>query len=68
MKEKNPFNFDVHTGNVGHSVVIGQVGAGMTVPAELVKLWSTGHPGGTVSIAQAGALDAPRKKRRGKPD
>lgn len=66
MQENQPFKFDAHTGDVGHSVVIGPVGAGKTVPAELARLWNTGHPGGTVSTAQAGTPNAPVSKRGGK--
>ena len=65
MQENQPFKFDVRTGDVDHSVVIGSVGAGMTVSAELVRLWNTGHPGGTVSIAQSGTPNAPVSKRGG---
>lgn len=62
MKENQPFKFDVHTGDVGHSVVIGPVGTGKTVPAELVRLWNTGHPCGNIWIAQAGTPNAPGSK------
>ncbi|CAJ0807607.1 MULTISPECIES: hypothetical protein [Ralstonia] len=66
MKENRPFKFDYHTGEVGHSVVIGPVGAGKTVPAELLRLWATGHTGGTVSITQASTPKAIVSKRGGK--
>jgi hypothetical protein len=54
MAEKNePFKFSFHAGEVGHSLVIAPTGIGKTVSAELAKLWSAGHPGGSSSIAQA---------------
>jgi hypothetical protein len=54
MAEKiEPFEFTPHAGDVGHSMVIGPIGSGKTVSAELVKLWSVGHPGGSTSVAQA---------------
>ena len=54
MTAKNePFKFNLHAGDVGHSLVIGPTGSGKTVSAELVKLWSAGHPAGSSSVAQA---------------
>ncbi|MBB4517198.1 hypothetical protein [Paraburkholderia fungorum] len=55
MAEKfEPFQFTPHKGDVRHSMVIGPIGSGKTVSAELVKLWRAGHPGGSTSGAQAG--------------
>lgn len=62
-----PFKFNFHAGEVGHSVLIGQIGASKTPPAELVELWNTGHPGGKVSFAQAGTV-ADATGSRGTPD
>lgn len=54
MVEKSESFKVIHQGeNLGHSVVIGRTGSGKTVSADLIDLWSTGHPGGIVSIAQA---------------
>lgn len=54
MAEKiEPLKFNPHEGDVGHSMVIGPIGSGKTVPAELVRLWGIGHPGGSSSVAQA---------------
>ncbi|MDO5947992.1 hypothetical protein [Burkholderia cepacia] len=54
MAERSePFEFTAHAGDVGHSMVIGPIGSGKTVSAELAKLWSAGHPGGSTSVAQA---------------
>ncbi|MGA4422872.1 hypothetical protein ACI2UY_22290 [Ralstonia nicotianae] len=66
MQEIQPFNFDFHTGDVGHSVVIGPVRAGKHAAVELAMLWNTGHPGGIVSSAQAGTSNALASKRAGK--
>ncbi|MGA4422879.1 hypothetical protein ACI2UY_22325 [Ralstonia nicotianae] len=66
MQVNQPFNFDFHTGDVGHSVLIGLIGAGKHFPVELAKLWNTGHPGVTVSSALAGAPNAPASQRAGK--
>lgn len=58
MTEKiGSFKFTPHGGCVGHSMVIGPLGSGKTVWAELVKLSSAGHPGGCSSVAQAGDDD-----------
>ena len=49
-----PFHFNAHAGDVGHSMVIGHTGSGKAVlTTELVKLWGAGHPGGSSSVAQA---------------
>ncbi|GJH38271.1 hypothetical protein CBA19CS91_35960 [Paraburkholderia hospita] len=54
MAEKiEPFKFAPHAGDVGHSMMVGLIGSSKTVSAELVKLWSVGHPGGSASVAQA---------------
>jgi hypothetical protein len=58
MAEKiEPFQFAPHAGDVGHSMMISTTGSGKTVSAELVKLWSAGHPGGNTSDAQNGNND-----------
>ncbi len=55
MAEKmEPFQFTPHEGDVRHSIVIGPIGSGKTVSAELMKLWRAGHPGGSNSGARAG--------------
>lgn len=55
-KQTRPFKFNLHSGDVGHTLVIGSISAGKTAPAEQGKLWECGHPGGKVSVAQAGKL------------
>ena len=54
MTEKiEPFQFNSHAGDLGHSMVIGPTSSGKTAWAEQVKLWSVGHPGESTSVAQA---------------
>ncbi|HDR9758763.1 hypothetical protein KDX16_33625 [Burkholderia vietnamiensis] len=55
-KQKRPFKFNFHSGDVGHTLVIGSISNGKTAPADLVKLGECGHPGGKVSVEQAGTL------------
>ncbi|RXV64543.1 hypothetical protein D1006_40235 [Burkholderia stabilis] len=56
-EETQPYRFITHTSEVGHTLVIGQIGSGKTVFAELAKQWETGHPGGSISIAQADDIE-----------
>ena len=48
-----PIKFTPYEGEVGHSIVAGPTGSGKTVSAQLVMLWSVGHPGGSASVAQS---------------
>jgi len=58
MAEKiGPFKFSPHAGNVCHTIEFGPISGGKTVPEELVRLWSAGHPDGSSSVAQAGEND-----------
>ncbi|WP_157378920.1 hypothetical protein [Burkholderia ubonensis] len=52
-----PFKFIPHVSDVGHSMAIGPIGSGKTVPAELVKLSGVGRPGGSTSVTKAADND-----------
>jgi ABC-type arginine transport system ATPase subunit len=62
-EQERTFEF-IRDAGYGTAVVVGPTGAGKSVPSELVKLWESGHPGGILSIGQAGFVDAQNRKAK----
>ncbi|WP_152034522.1 hypothetical protein [Burkholderia contaminans] len=61
MTEKiEHYAFQTHSSEMGHTIAIGPISSGKSVPAELAKLWATGNPGECNTITRADDNEAGR--------
>ncbi|MEK7898010.1 hypothetical protein AAB990_40090 [Burkholderia contaminans] len=61
MAEKiEPYAFQTHPSEMGHTIAIGPISSGKSVPTELAKLWATGNPGECNTITRADDNEAGR--------
>lgn len=55
--DTQPYRFITHTSEVGHTVVIGSIGSGKSVHAELANQWAAEHSSGSIWIARANGVE-----------